>query len=76
MTAQEFEDWKEKNGTACRDYYANGAQYKLVTMRDSWIAVFESYAGNYDPLIQAQDMKHAESYCNLREVLNVPAQPI
>ena len=76
MTAAEFEKWTQENGTGRRSHSANRIDYEFVTMRDGWIAVFEKCGCNYDPLIQAADIAHAESYCNLREPVTVPAQRI
>lgn len=78
MKLTEFEKWKEENGTSYCSYRANRISYKFVTMNDNWIAIFEydHMRGEYIPLIQARDMEHAESYCDLREPIPVPVNKL
>ena len=76
MTAAEFEKWTAEHGTGRRSHSANRINYEFVTLRDGWIAVFERFGSNYEPLIQAADEPHAISYCSFREPLTVPAQEI
>ena len=76
MNRAEFEAWKAENATSTADEYYNGIDYKFLTMRDGWIAIFEFVAdtGEYKPLVEAKDLEHARSYCERRERMPVPAK--
>lgn len=77
MTREQLEQWiTDNNATETATFYANRINYFFATLPDGWTAIFESYNGYYTPLIQAADRAHAESYCNLREPLTVPAERI
>lgn len=75
MTRLEFEKWRNENGKSSVNKYANGIDYVFVKMKDDWIAIFEyNYLcgdNEYQPLIQAKDEKHAESFVAMRERANV-----
>lgn len=71
MTYEKYELWKTKNGKNTERIYFNGIAYDFVTMNDEWIAIFEVCNGEYIPMIQANDRKHAESWCVLREPVKV-----
>lgn len=73
MTGEQFLDWMHENGTGeSEHYYSNTVNYIFVAMRDGWTAVFERDGAQYIPVIQAADIEHAQSYCNLREPIRVP----
>ena len=75
MTGEQFLDWMHENGTGeSASSYVNGMHFIFVSMKDGWTAVFEQDGGQYIPVIQAADMEHAQSYCNLLEPLRVPVK--
>lgn len=53
-------------------YYANNIEWEFDTLNDGWIAVYMLDNGFKIPAIQAKDIEHAKSYCNLYERVNVP----
>lgn len=78
MSGSDFEKWFEENGQGKENKYCNNIDYVFVTMKDGWVAIFEyNYIGGideYNPIIQAADLKHAEGYIFKRERLTVPSQ--
>lgn len=50
----------------------NGIDWVFVTMKDTWIALFEYVNGSYIPYIQCKDKEHALSYINVLERPSVP----
>lgn len=74
MTQEKFDEWYRQNGVSRERYYRNGFDYVFVTMTDGWIAILQHDPGSdyYQALIQAADRPHAESYCDMRERINVP----
>lgn len=77
MTGEQFLDWMHENGTGEHEsHYINDIHFILVKMKDGWIAVFERDGGQYIPVIQAADVAHAESYCNMLEPVRVPVNLI
>lgn len=77
MNSEEFSKWVSEHGTGhIESQYINGIDYRLVTMTDGWIAIFEWDDGMYLPRTQAFDMAHALSWCAMRECVHVPIQPI
>jgi len=72
MTAERLEKWASETGaTGHESYHANGIDYVFYTLPDGWIAIFEYDDGEYLPRIQAADLRHAKSWCAMRERLNV-----
>lgn len=73
MTGEKFLDWMHEHGTGeSVSYYVNDMHFIFVPMRDGWTAVFEQDGGQYIPVIQAADIPHAQSYCNMLEPVRVP----
>lgn len=73
MSKIELEKWIAENGTKKECEYFNGIRYAFVTMKDGWIAIFECKGnGEYVPMIQAADIEHARSYCEISEPVRVP----
>lgn len=63
-------------GAATR-YYCNNMSYCFATMTDGWIAIFDVTEPNeWVPKIQASDISHAESYCQMIEPIRVPVTKI
>ncbi|WP_035293807.1 hypothetical protein [Clostridium sp. KNHs214] len=50
-------------------YYANGFTYKLEQENDNWWSIYKynDDTGEYYPQLQAKDLKHAQSWCDLHE---------
>lgn len=59
-------------------YYANKFTYKLIEENDGWWSIyrFNEYTNKYMPMLQAKDLSHAKSYCDLCEPVVVPLRPI
>lgn len=57
-------------------YYANNIEWELEQLPDGWIAIYMIDNGTKLPRIQAKDMEHAKSYCNMYERVNVPFNAI
>lgn len=73
MTSDQFQKWVDENGTGQReDKSCNGIDWVLVTMKDTWIAVFQYENGCYIPCIQCKDKKHAMEHITMVERLPVP----
>jgi len=55
-------------------YYANGLTFKLEQERDGWWSIYRlhEYTGKYIPQLQARDLEHAKSYCDMIEPVPVP----
>lgn len=67
----------DEEGRPVRRYRANGAEYILITRRDGWIQIAEATdPEDLRPLIEAKDLQHARTFCELREPLRVPVLPI
>jgi hypothetical protein len=51
------------------NYYANGFTYKLKQEDDNWWSIYRynEDTGKYCPKIQAKDLEHAKSWCDLCE---------
>ena len=69
-------DWNayiKENAVATETAWINKIYYLFATLSDGWVAVFEiGNSGELLPQIQASDMPHARSYCELREPITVP----
>ena len=77
MDREKAASWIKENCTGSITEWYNTIEYKLCTMKDGWIAVFEADPnGEYTPIIQAKDLEHARSYCNMREPVTVPVNII
>lgn len=73
MNRDQFQKWIDENGTGQRENKScNGIDWVLVTMKDTWIALFEYVNGSYIPYIQRKDKEHALSYINALERPSVP----
>lgn len=73
MTSDQFQKWIDEHGTGQReDIRCNGIDWVLVTMKDTWIAVFEYVNGSYIPCIQCKDKKHAMGHISMLERPSVP----
>ncbi|WP_410069942.1 hypothetical protein [Anaerostipes sp.] len=73
MNRDQFQKWIDEHGTGQRENKScNGIDWVLVTMKDTWIALFEYVNGSYIPYIQCKDKEHALSYINVLERLPVP----
>lgn len=59
-------------------YYANGFNYKFEQEKDGWWSIYRLHEATmkYIPVIQAKDLAHAESYCDLCEAVTVPMERI
>lgn len=56
MNRDQFQKWIDENGTGQRENKScNGIDWVLVTMKDTWIALFEYVNGSYIPYIQCKD---------------------
>lgn len=50
MNRDQFQKWIDENGTGQRENKScNGIDWVLVTMKDTWIALFEYVNGSYIP---------------------------
>lgn len=68
-----WQTWIDNNAITTDTTWINGIQYKFATLDDGWIAIFEiGRDGKPHPQIQAADMAHAESWCYMRDPINVP----
>lgn len=73
MTSDQFQKWVDENGTGQReDKSCNGIDWVLVTMKDTWIALFEYVNSSYIPYIQCKDKEHALRCINALERPSVP----
>jgi hypothetical protein len=73
MNRDQFQKWIDEHGTGQRENKScNDIDWILVTMKDTWIALFEYVNGSYIPYIQCKDKEHALSYINVLERLSVP----
>lgn len=52
--------------------YANGIDYIFIKEDDGWYSIFNVTGGVYSPVIQAKDLKHADSYIAMQEPVSVP----
>lgn len=56
MNRDQFQKWIDEHGTGQRENKScNGIDWVLVTMKDTWIALFEYVNGSYIPYIQCKD---------------------
>lgn len=73
-------DWNEyidENAVNTDTAWINRIHYLFATLKDGWVAIFEvGYGGELYPQIQASDMGHALSWCELREPITVPMDVI
>lgn len=76
MSKGDYQKWADENIVSSEHRYYNGIDYIFGTMKDGWIAISETDAFGIYPCIQAKDMEHAESWCVMRERVNVPMQEI
>lgn len=73
MNRDQFQKWIDEYGTGQRENKScNGIDWVLVTMKDTWIALFEYVNGSYIPYIQCKDKEHALSCINALERPLVP----
>ena len=53
MNRDQFQKWIDEHGTGQRENKScNGIDWVLVTMKDTWIALFEYVNSSYIPYIQ------------------------
>ena len=59
-------------------YYANGFTFKLEQEKDGWWSIYRlnEFTGKYMPQLQAKDLEHAKSYCDMQEPIVVPLEKI
>jgi hypothetical protein len=60
-------------------YYgtAAGLNFKLVQEKDGWWSVYMKNTGDrYIPKIQAKDLEHAKSYCDMIEPVVIPMKEL
>lgn len=76
MSKGEYQAWANENIISSVTKWFNGIQYIWGTMKDGWIAISEIDAFGVYPCIQADNEAHAESWCAMRERINVPMQQI
>lgn len=55
------------------NYYANGFTYKLKQEEDGWWSIYRynKDTGMYNPVLQARDLEHAKTWCDLCEPVPV-----
>ena len=76
MKQKEAEEWISQNCTEHHREYINGISYVMATMKVGWVAVLHVGASGYTPVVKAENINHARSYCNLIEPVTVPMQEI
>ena len=57
-------------------YYVNGFTFKLEQEKDGWWSIYRlnEFTGKYMPQLQAKDLEHAKSYCDMQEPIVVPLE--
>lgn len=67
MNRDQFQKWIDEYGTGQRENKScNGIDWVLVTMKDTWIALFEYVNGSYIPYIQCKERTRIKLYKCLR----------
>lgn len=70
MNRDQFQKWIDEHGTGQRENKScNGIDWVLVTMKDTWIALFEYVNGSYIPYIQCKDKDHTRPHIKLYKCL-------
>lgn len=60
----DFTNYVEKHGINIQDVKAHDISWKLVTLKDGWIAIFQydPIKGTYTPIVQAKGYIFAKEY--------------
>lgn len=70
-----FKDYVERSindGKEILRRYQNGIDYIFIKEDDGWYSIFNVTGGICRPVIQAKDLKHADSYIAMMEPVSVP----
>lgn len=69
---KEYVENARNDGKEILKRHANGIDYVFIKENDGWYSIVDISDDGYRALIQAKTLKHAESYINMRERINVP----
>lgn len=69
---KEYVENARNDGEEILKRYANGIDYLFIKENDGWYSIVDISYGEYRAVIQAKTLKHAETYINMTERINVP----